>query len=183
MTFAVVYDANVLYPPTLRHVLIQIAQTDLVHARWTEAILDETFRNIQSKNPEITQTNLSRTRELMCDAVPDCLISGYEAIVPVLVLPDADDRHVLAAAIRARATTIVTRNVADFPADALAPWDIEAKHPDEFLLDQFHLDGVAVHGAVQAVADSMRRPPATFNDVVDTLERTGLPRAAALLRR
>lgn len=57
------------------------------------------------------------------------------------------------------------------------------KHPDEFLLDQFHLDGVDVHGAVQAVADSMRNPPATFNDVVETLERTGLPRAAALLRR
>ncbi|MFJ3395309.1 PIN domain-containing protein [Leifsonia aquatica] len=183
MSFPVVYDANVLYPPTLRHVLIQIAQTGLVHARWTDEILDEVFRNVSANNPQIPAERLQRTRELMCEAVADCLITGYEPIVKTLTLPDAGDRHVLAAAIRARAATIVTFNLDDFPADELAPWDIEAKHPDEFLLDQFHLDGVAVHAAVQAVADSMRNPPAAFNDVVDTLERTQLPRAAAILRR
>jgi predicted nucleic acid-binding protein len=183
MTFPVVYDANVLYPPTLRHVLIQIAQNQLVHARWTEDILDETFRNVRLNNPHIPSENLTRTRELMCAAVADCLITGYEPIIEAVSLPDMGDRHVLAAAIRARAATIVTFNTADFPAENLAPWDIEAKHPDDFLLDQFHLDGVAVHSAVQAVADSMRNPPAAFNDVVDTLERSQLPRAAALLRR
>lgn len=93
MTFPVVYDANVLYPPTLRHVLIQIAQTELIHARWTQKILDETFRNVQAKNPHIDAERLLRTRELMCEAVPDCLITGYESIVPVLTLPDLDDRH------------------------------------------------------------------------------------------
>lgn len=183
MSFQVVYDANVLYPPTLRHVLLQIAMTDLVQARWTDQILDETFRNIVSNNPQLDADRLLRTRRLMCEAVPDCLITGYEPIVATLKLPDVDDRHVLAAAIRARASTIVTRNVDDFPADVLGPWDIEAKHPDQFLLDQFHLDGVAVHAAVQRVADSMRNPPATFNDVVETLERCGLPLAAAVLRR
>jgi len=60
MTFPVVYDANVLYPPTLRHVMVQIAQTELVHARWTEEILDETFRNVQAKNPHIDPARLLR---------------------------------------------------------------------------------------------------------------------------
>ena len=80
MSFPVVYDANVLYPPTLRHVLIQIAQTGLVHARWTDEILDEVFRNVSSNNPHIPTDRLARTRELMCEAVADCLITGYEPI-------------------------------------------------------------------------------------------------------
>lgn len=45
MTFVVIYDANVLYPSTLRDVLIRLAQTGLVQAKWTETILDETFRS------------------------------------------------------------------------------------------------------------------------------------------
>jgi hypothetical protein len=41
MTFTVVYDANVLYPNTLRDLLIRIAQSGTVQAKWTNAILDE----------------------------------------------------------------------------------------------------------------------------------------------
>jgi hypothetical protein len=77
----------------------------------------------------------------------------------------------------------VTFDLADFPAAALAPWDLEAKHPDDFLVDQFHLDAIELHRAVQAVATSWRNPPGTAGDVLDRLERRGLPQVAALLRR
>ena len=43
MTFVVIYDANVLYPSTLRDVLIRFAQTGLLQAKWSETNLDETF--------------------------------------------------------------------------------------------------------------------------------------------
>lgn len=93
-----------------------------------------------------------------------------------LHLPDLDDRHVLAAAIRARAQIIVTFNLRDFPTDVLSQWDVEAKHPDDFLVDQFHLDAISVHKAVQAVADSWQSPPGTVDDVLDRLDLAGLPR-------
>ncbi len=55
-------------------------------------------------------------------------------------IPDADDRHVLAAAIRGDANAIVTFNTRDFPADCLGQYDIVCQTPDEFLVDQFQLD-------------------------------------------
>ena len=100
-----------------------------------------------------------------------------------MTLPDPDDRHVLAAAIKARAQVIVTNNIKDFPPPALEQWNVEAKTPDEFLLDQFHLSGPVLYGAIQRVADSWKNPPGTVNDVLDRLERTGLVETAALLRR
>lgn len=108
VTFTVLYDANVLYPNVLRDVLIRLAQTGLVHARWTDRILDETFRNLTADRPDIPTATLAKLRELMNRAVPDCLVTGYEALIPALTLPDEDDRHVLAAAIRCSAQVIVT---------------------------------------------------------------------------
>jgi hypothetical protein len=44
--------------------------------------------------------------------------------------------RLLAAAIKAGAQVIVTRNLKDFPASDLGQWEIEAKSPDAFVLDQ-----------------------------------------------
>jgi len=183
MAFVVVYDANVLYPSTLRDVLIRIAQTGLVQAKWTDDILDEVFRNIKANRPDLDPAKLDRTRELMNGALRACMVTGYTRLVDAVELPDSSDRHVVAAAIRARAQLIVTFNLKHFPADELATWDVEAKHPDDFLIDQFHLDAIKVHHAVQAVADSWSNPPGTPDDVLDSLERSGLPQTAAVLRR
>jgi predicted nucleic acid-binding protein len=183
MAFVVVYDANVLYPATLRDVLIRVAQDGLVQAKWTNQILDETFESIIKQHPGLDSKKLARTRDLMSGAIRDCLVTGYEPLINVVTLPDPDDRHVLAAAIKARAQVIVTNNIKDFPAPALEQWNVEAKTPDEFLLDQFHLSGPVLYGAIQRVADSWKNPPGTVNDVLDKLERTGLVETAALLRR
>ncbi|MGH3727178.1 MAG: PIN domain-containing protein [Micromonosporaceae bacterium] len=183
MAFVVGYDANVLYPSTLRDVLIRVALSGLVQAKWTDEILDEVFRNVKAKRPDLAPAKLDRTRQLMVAAVRDCMVTGHEPLIGALELPDPDDRHVVAAAIRARAQLIVTFNLDDFPADGLAAWDIEAKHPDDFLIDQFHLDAIKVHQAVQAVADSWSNPPGTADDVLDNLERSGLPQIAAVLCR
>jgi len=183
MTFVVICDANVLYPSALRDVLIRLAQTGLVQAKWTEEILDETFRSLVAKRPDLDKARLQRTRELMNLAVRDAVVTGYEPLIDSLQLPDPDDRHVLAAAIRARAQIILTFNLRDFPGEVLANWDVEAQHPDDFLVNQFHRDAISVHKAIQAVADSWQRPPGTVNDVLDRLDRAGLPQTAAVLRR
>ena len=69
----------------------------------------------------------------MDENINDALVSGYEHIVDQLTLPDADDRHVLAAAIHDGANIIVTVNLRDFPADTLATHGITALHPDTFI--------------------------------------------------
>jgi hypothetical protein len=118
----------------------------------------------------------------MNKAVRDCLVSGYEPLLEAIELPDPDDRHVLAAAIKARAQVIVTHNLKDFPPAALEAWDMEAKSADDFILDQIDLGREAVYSAVQRIADSRQNPPATFTDVLAMLERDGLVESAAVLR-
>ncbi|WP_432194461.1 PIN domain-containing protein [Streptomyces sp. bgisy027] len=130
MAFVAIYDANVLYPSTLRDVLIRIAQGGLVQAKWTDQILDETFRNLLKNHQDIPPEKFDRVRALMNAAIRDCLVRGHEPLIDAVKLPDPDDRHVLAAAIRAKAQVVVTFNLKDFPTEALAPWDVEAVHPD-----------------------------------------------------
>lgn len=182
MPFVVLYDANVLYPSVVRDLLIRIAQAGLVQARWTDEILDEVFSSVIKNRPELDRTKLARTRQLMNGAVRGCLVTGYGVLIEALVLPDPDDRHVLAAAIKARAQVIVTNNLKDFPASALEPWDTEAKSADDFVLDQIDLSKQTVHGAVRRMAGARKNPPATFVDVLALLERDGLVKSAASLR-
>ncbi|MEV6940795.1 hypothetical protein AB0N07_01990 [Streptomyces sp. NPDC051172] len=96
-------------------------------------MLDETFRNILKNHPDIPPEKLDRVRALMNAAIRDCLVKGHEPLIDAVELPDPDDRHDLAAAIRAKAQVVVTFNLKDFPPEALAPWDVEAVHPDAFL--------------------------------------------------
>ncbi|MEI2621662.1 MAG: PIN domain-containing protein [Candidatus Nanopelagicales bacterium] len=182
MSFVVLYDANVLYPSTLRDLLIRVAQAGLVQAKWTDRILDEVFDALSANRPDLDSQRLARTRSLLNAAVRDCLVTGYEPLIEAVELPDPDDRHVLAAAIRARAQVIVTNNLKDFPPTTLEAWDMEAKPPDDFILDQIDLSREAVHSAVQRIADSREKPPATFLDVLAMLEGDGLFKAAAALR-
>jgi predicted nucleic acid-binding protein len=108
MTFIVVYDANVLVGYAQRDLLIRIAGTGLVQAKWTERILDEAMAAVQKSRPNIPSEKITRLRALMIEAIPDCLVTGHEALIEQLQLRDPDDRHVLAAAIKVGAQVIVT---------------------------------------------------------------------------
>jgi PIN domain len=183
MAFIVVYDGNVLYPNTLRDLLIRMAQLPhLVQAKWTDRILDETLDALRKNLPDISDEKAGRLRELMNAAVRDCLVSDYESLISTLDLPDPDDRHVLAAAIKAGAQVIVTLNLKHFPAGKLARWNVKAKSPDVFVLDQISIDRQAVWACVQQIADSRTRRPVTADDVLNELTRDGLVRAVTSLR-
>lgn len=107
-------------------------------------------------------------------AIPDCLVSDYEALIAGLRLPDPDDRHVLAAAIRCGASVIVTFNEKDFPQTALAPFGIEAQHPDLFIDNLFDLDAAAVVSAAQKQRAQLKSPPLDVDHHLDALLRQGL---------
>jgi len=92
--FIALFDACVLYPAPLRDLLMHLAVTDLFRARWSNEIHEEWIRNLLKNRPSITLEKLERTRSLMNNSAGDCLVEGYESLIPGLTLPDPDDRHV-----------------------------------------------------------------------------------------
>lgn len=182
MAFVVLFDACVLYPAPVRDLLLRIANAGIVRARWSDRILDECFKSIRRQRPELDPTSLERTRRLMCEAVPDCLVAGYEHLEKGLELPDPDDHHVLAAAIRANAQAIVTFNIRHFPDHVLARYDIETKHPDEFILDSIDIAPGAVIQCLTDQAAALRNPPISVVELLGTLRQAELVRSVARFR-
>ncbi len=179
----VIYDACVLYPAPLRDLLMQLALAELFQARWTAKIHDEWMRNVQANRTDITWEKLIRVRDLMNSHVEEALVDGYEDLIPVLELPDPDDRHVLAAAIIAKADVIVTFNLKDFPISKLKQYGVEAVHPDEFIAELILLDFQAVADAVECCRQRLRNPPKSVDEFLEILLGQGLARSCSLLRR
>lgn len=159
-----------------------LARTGLFRAKWTDAIHDEWIRSVLKDRPDLTRTQLERTRGLMNATVRDCLVTDYEDLIEAVTLPDPNDRHVLAAAIHGRADVIVTFNLADFPADSLQRYGIEAQHPDQFVLHLLDLSSADVYRAVKYQRETLKNPPRTAEQLLETLEKHHLVQTVARLR-
>lgn len=173
MRFIVLFDACVLYPAPLRDFLLRLAQSGLFAAKWTDRIHDEWISSVLKTRPEL-KDKLQRTKDLMNQAIPDCLVTGYEPLIKGLQLPDEKDNHVLAAAIRCNAQIIVTFNLKDFPNKVLEPYGVEAMHPDVFTEHQMSLN----QGTVISIAKSHRaaliHPQKSAEEYLATLAAQGL---------
>ena len=115
-------------------------------------------------------------------AVEDSLVTGFEQLIPTIELPDPDDRHVLVAAITARADVVVTLNLAHFPAHTLAPYGIEAQHPDVFVRHTLNVDEPAALTAVRRHRASLKRPPMDIDTYLASLLHQGLAKTVTFLR-
>jgi predicted nucleic acid-binding protein len=177
-----IIDACVLYSAPVRDLFIRLDQAGLIQCRWTVEIHDEWMRNVLRNNPKITRERLERTRTLMDGAVRDCLVTDYADLIDSLSLPDPNDRHVLAAAIRAGADLLVTYNLADFPTDALNPRGIEPKHPDELIAQSIESALDSVCAAIKQQRESLKNPPRTVEEFLATLDQQGLAQTAKELR-
>jgi len=180
--FTVVFDACVFYPATLRNLLLQLATTGLFRARWTTEIHEEWTRSLLRDKPDIAPAKLERMREQMDRAVPDCLVTDYETLIVGIELPDANDRHVVAAAIRCHAAVIVTTNLRDFPDKALEQYGVRAQHPDEFITHLIDLDPGTVCYAIKTVRSRLKAPAFTAAALLDLIQAQGLLEAATKLR-
>jgi predicted nucleic acid-binding protein len=166
-------DANVLYPAPIRDILMQLAVEDLFRAKWTADIHQEWIEALLRNEPHRDRAALERTRTLMDTSVRDALITGYEAMIACLELPDAEDRHVLAAAIVGRCDVIVTQNLHDFPPDSLKPYGIEIPHPDDFLASHLRLAPGKFCIAIRKVRARLKNPPYSVEDYLATLTPAG----------
>jgi hypothetical protein len=177
-----VYDACVLYSSFLRDFLVRLAihgrRHGILRVKWTGRIHREWVGAVLRQRPELRQA-LRRTRQLMDRHVRGCRVRGYQRWEQRLTLPDANDRHVLAAALACVADVIVTFNIADFPPTALAPFRVTAVEPDIFVL-QFVPSGIVVSAAAEH-RGSLTRPAFSTAEYLDALIRNGLPGTAAAL--
>ena len=176
-----VLDANVLYPPVLRDLFLWLAVEKAFQPKWTQAIHDEWIENLLEDRPELSRVALLRTRDLMNEHGGDCLVEGYGERIETLTLPDADDRHILAAAIASGATTIVTFNLRDFPATVLQGYGIIALPPDPFVCSLYAAAPDAVVTAAWGMREALKKPPKTRDEYLDGLRRNQLTHFAEIM--
>jgi predicted nucleic acid-binding protein len=181
-TFGAFFDANVLYPSGLRNFLMHLALTDIFRAHWSADVHEEWIRSLLKNRPDLTHAKLERTRRLMDKALPDALVTGYERLIDSIELPDRDDRHVLAAAIRCGASVIVTLNLGDFPSQTLANFNMQAQHPDDFVLALLEAFPDFVIEAVSSHRASLKNPPKTPDQYLIELGAQGLGKTVSAIR-
>jgi hypothetical protein len=181
--FIVLLDASALFSIRVTNLVLDVAKRGVFQVRWSDAIHDEWTRALVGKKPGTDPAGIARRRQVMDQSFPDALVTGFEHLVDSLKLPDADDRHVLAAAIASRADVIVTFNVKHFPPEQLAPFGLEAQHPDDFLMHQMGLAPVIFWEAAKAVRQRLHKPPQSPDEFLKALIRAGLPQVAFALAK
>lgn len=180
--FKALLDANVLYPAPLRDFLLRLAELELFKPKWTSDIQEEWIRNILLKRTDLKRAQLERTKDMMNAAFPDSNIIKYEKLIKKLHLPDDNDRHVLAAAIKEKAHGIITFNLKDFPADYLKLFHIEALHPDDFIINLINYDKTKSLQSLNNQVKSLKNPPQSIDEVLQTLSNCGLKNSVLKLK-
>ena len=178
----VVIDANLLYPFHQRNLLVQLGVDAVIAPRWTARIYAEWIGNLVAVG-RAPEERLMLTLDLMNGALPEADVQGWEARMDDLTLPDPDDRHVLAAALAAGAGTILTMNLRDFPASALAPHGVAAAHPDDFLCGLYDADPDLLRASTETAQANLSRSTPSLAAYLDVLDRQGLPQFTHRLRK
>lgn len=170
-----ILDANVLFSYRKRNILLRFFEAGIFRARWTEQIIHEWTRNLLLLKPHLEDSLTSQARA-MRKHFPGAVIVGYETLVSSLVLPDPDDRHVLAAAIHCGADNIVTENIKDFPSNVLSKYAFEALSADEFLERLFFYHRVDAITVLREMRRNYSKPAFSPSEFIQDLSFNGLPK-------
>lgn len=173
--YTALLDASVLVPITLADTLLRVAERELYRPLWSDRIVAEAADAVLEIHADLAPDVVAKRFAAMNDTFEDAPVEGWEIFEATLMLPDPDDRHIVAAAMRGRADAIVTANLRDFPDETLAPLEIAVVHPDDFLLDQLDLAPRVVLDVLREQAAHTRNPPLTPTDLLARLGRAGVP--------
>jgi len=181
--FKAVLDACVLYPAPLRDFLLSIAEVGMFKPFWTEKIHEEWTESLLIKRPDLKRKSLDKAVMAMNTAFPDSNIENYESLINTVELPDPDDRHVMAAAVKESTDVIVTINIKDFPDKVASKYDIEIMHPDQFICHFIDLDKEKIKLAFSNQLSRLKNPPLEASDVFNILKKTGLSKSIERLKK
>jgi len=175
-----VLDACVLYPAPMRDTLMCFAQEGLYVPQWSDIITEEWLRNLLKNRPDLKEERLLRTIARMNTYFYEANITDFDHHIPTIQLPDLDDRHVVACAIQGEAEIIVTKNLKDFPKEELEKFGIIPQHPDDFICDLFEMDKKSAIIAFNTQLESLKNPPQTKDELLETFRNNDFPKAAEL---
>lgn len=176
--FTVVLDACVLYPASIRDLLLTLAEKGLFRPKWSPQIQDEWRRNLMQARPDIPSEVLDRTIRLMDKAFEDANVENFANIQVDINLPDPKDNHVLAAAIKAKADLIVTFNLKDFPSEYLQSYGLDVLDPDTFIENLVDLDEELAFEAVLELSTRLKNPSRPLIGILDYYKQLGLVKTA-----
>jgi hypothetical protein len=138
-----VLDACVLAPFGVCDLLLRLAEEPRLYSpRWTREILAE-VRRTQVSKLDWPERLADYWRHQVTASFPEAMVTGHERLMGQCTNHEGD-RHVLAAALKAPAHTIVTFNLGHFPVSALAPHSVGACHPQDFLRGLYDANSEAV---------------------------------------
>lgn len=172
LRFTCVLDTNVIYPIDIRDLLFWFASYDLFTPKWSKHIFDEWEKVMLRKGVSKMESNKRIEKAQL--AFPDALVHNYESLVNTLTLPDENDRHVLAAAIKTNANIIVTNNLKDFPSEYLATFGLTAKSADDFITDTIDLNNELALEAFKALVLNRTNPNLDEFEMLNRFRKNGL---------
>jgi predicted nucleic acid-binding protein len=170
--FICILDTNVVYPLWIRDLLMWFAYFELYTPKWSKNIFDEWISVMLRKGIEENEA-LNRVNKMNL-AFPDALVINYESLINALELPDLDNRHILAAAIKSNSDLIITNNLKDFPEDYLFGFGIKAKTPDDFFTDIIDLNHDLSVEAFKKLVLNKKNPPFNELEILDIFRINGL---------
>jgi len=179
----ILLDANVLYPAPIRDLLLNIACQGYYYPQWSGDIHREWSTNLLKNRPDIKPRQLERTILLMNEVFPEANVRNYKKLIAQLDLPDSNDRHVLAAAIKSDSKYIITFNTKDFPSKELDKYEIACKHPDDYILNVGMSDFEVLKEATELQLSALINPKISLSQLIDNFYRCGLEKSADFLLR
>jgi len=168
--FPVILDSCVLYPMYLRDTLLCAAEAGLYRVHWSSGILDGALRNLVA-NQQISPEQASRLERQMNLAFPEAILEVTERLLPCMD-NHKGDRHVLAAALIAKADIIVTDNLKHFPTESLSQFRVVAQSSDRFLTYLYDLFPESMSNVLQTQVSGMRNPPMSISDFLNLLRKS-----------
>ena len=181
--FTAVLDANVLFPIVVRDYLMWLSVHDLYTPKWSAKLLEEFIAIFRKKNMGLLPEQIARQVELINQACPYAMVEKYEDLIATVELPDENDCHVVAAALKCNANVIVTYNLRDFPAAYLDSLGLAAIDPDTFMADMIDLSPEKCCNAFREMVLTKNRPPYTEEAYLSILRKNKLDQTAMELTK
>lgn len=149
----VVLDACVLANVGVCDLFLRLAEPPFLYFPvWSGEILEEVRRTQTTKLKRPFPPELAAYwRQEVMRAFPEAEVKGYEKLIDLMTNSEKD-RHVVAAAVKAGASLIVTFNLRDFASHDLDPWELRACHPEDFLLMLHSVNPSVVVAKLAAIA-------------------------------